>query len=62
MLGSDLGIKQREWKDLGEVSRGQQDISNYRSVIPCGVRAGINPAPTPSPAIPYGITGNIMRG
>ena len=24
---SDLGTKQRGWKDLGEVSRGQQDIS-----------------------------------
>jgi hypothetical protein len=24
---SDLGTKQRGWKDLGEVSRGQQSIS-----------------------------------
>ena len=24
---SDLGTKRGEWKDLGEVSRGQQDIS-----------------------------------
>ena len=24
---SDLGVRRDEWKDLGEVSRGQQDIS-----------------------------------
>jgi len=26
---SDLGTKPGEWKDLGEVSRGQQDISKH---------------------------------
>ena len=25
---SDLGTERGEWKDLGEVSRGQQDISS----------------------------------
>ena len=28
---SDLGTKPGEWKDLGEVSRGQQSV--YRSIL-----------------------------
>jgi len=49
------GIERGEWKDLGEVSRGQQDISSLRSAsqaILLRGRAGITPAPTVIPAIP----------
>jgi len=31
---SDLGIERGAWKDLGEVSRGQQDISKHPPASP----------------------------
>ena len=31
---SDLGTKRGEWKDLGEVSRGEQDISRHPLASP----------------------------
>ena len=38
---SDLGIKRGAWKDLGEVSRGQQDIS----IQPACIHTAQSPAP-----------------
>ena len=36
---SDLGTKPGAWKDLGEVSRGQQDISKHPPASPATIRA-----------------------
>ena len=54
---SDLGTKPGEWKDLEEVSRGQQDISSLRSAsqaIP--LRGG-----AATVGRPYGNTGNTLH-
>ncbi len=40
---SDLGTERGEWKDLGEVSRGQQDISNIRPHLPATPPASTHP-------------------